>query len=502
MDVLMALPVDDRHTWGETAAPWQITDAAAIFDQSGPRNHLRTLPRGGRKSTDAAASGVSLHLTQAPLGATSYVIASDADQGGLLLDTVRGFLLRRPALKQVMRVESRRVLFLRDREVRSTITVLPADEPGAFGLRPFLTICDELAVWPSTPAAQGIWAAIVSAQPKVPGSRLVVVTSAGSPSHWSYRVVEHARSSPAWRCSEIEGPLDWVSEEELAEQRALLLPAVFERLHLNRWSEGPEKLTTRDDVLACVDHPPEPLEPVRGRSYVVTLDAGLTDDRCVAVVAHADDGRVIVDRLQVWQGSRQAPVQLDTVEQWVRMAHRAYFRPPVLADPWQTQSMLQRLNASGVRARPFVFSSTSVGRLAASLYRALRDRRLGLPDDPDLIDELCTVRLRETAPGQFRLDHDSGRHDDRAVAIAMAVNHFDDKPAGAATVSNPAGRRMPPSQIVRPGADIGFAGASGRGGETGRRIARRSQQARIMKMQGLRGAPPGSFKPPQEGPRS
>lgn len=31
------------------------------------------------------------------------------------------------------------------------------------------------------------------------------------------------------------------------------------------------------------------------------------------------------------------------------------------------------------------------------------------------------MRLRESSPSVFRLDHDSGRHDDQAVALALAV---------------------------------------------------------------------------------
>jgi hypothetical protein len=44
-----------------------------------------------------------------------------------------------------------------------------------------------------------------------------------------------------------------------------------------------------------------------------------------------------------------------------------------------------------------------------------------LPDDPELRDELANVRLRETSPGVYRIDHDQGRHDDRAIALGLAA---------------------------------------------------------------------------------
>jgi len=55
------------------------------------------------------------------------------------------------------------------------------------------------------------------------------------------------------------------------------------------------------------------------------------------------------------------------------------------------------------------------------LHNLLRERRIALPDDPGLRDELANVRLRETSPGVYRLDHDQGRHDDRAIALGLAA---------------------------------------------------------------------------------
>src|SRR5581483_4176632 len=67
----------------------------------------------------------------------------------------------------------------------------------------------------------------------------------------------------------------------------------------------------------------------------------------------------------------------------------------------------------------------SVGRLASTLVQLLRGRRLDLPaDDGELADELKNLRLRETAPGVVRLDHDADRHDDRAVALALAATRL------------------------------------------------------------------------------
>jgi phage FluMu gp28-like protein len=72
----------------------------------------------------------------------------------------------------------------------------------------------------------------------------------------------------------------------------------------------------------------------------------------------------------------------------------------------------------------FNFSQSSVGRLALTLYRLLRDHQLALPPDEDLIDELSNVHLVETSPGSYRIDHDPDKHDDRVISLALAANHL------------------------------------------------------------------------------
>lgn len=91
-----------------------------------------------------------------------------------------------------------------------------------------------------------------------------------------------------------------------------------------------------------------------------------------------------------------------------------------------------------MRVEEWAFTAQSVGRLAVNLHLLLRERRLSLPDDAELLDELANVRLRETSPGVFRLDHDAGKHDDRAVALGLAALALTEKPpAGRGGITDP-----------------------------------------------------------------
>lgn len=448
MNLIASLRLDHGALWGDCATDWQRRDVEAVLDMDSSTPYLWCgRPRGGAKTGDAAAVGIAMLLTQAPLAARLYAVAADADQAGLLVDAIRGFVLRAPALGEHLRVDARKVTAVRS---GATLEVVPADEASAYGLKPWAIIADELAQWPTTSNAKGVWAALISALPKVPGARLLVLTSAGDPAHWSHKVREQALRSKRWRVSEQPGPCPWIDRVALEEQKSLLTESQFARLHLNRWTTGEDRLTTPEQVRACVGHS-GPLEPVAGHRYVLGLDVGLVGDRTVLTAAHlerrAERAAVVVDRQWVWQGSKAQPVNLGDVEAVTYEAARAY-RASLVADPFQAVHLCQRLRSRGVRVREFTFSGASVGRLALTLYRLLRDAALDLDgDDAALLDELCRVRLVETAPGAYRIDHDPAEHDDRVISLALAAHALvETGQPRPATTSSAAGVRVPAMQ--------------------------------------------------------
>jgi hypothetical protein len=430
LDLLHALVLEDGRRWGEAAVPEQVADAEAILDPESPTPfHYLTRSRGYSKTCDLGGVAIAAMLAQLPPVSRSYAVAADADQGRLLLDAVRGFATRTEELRGALDVQAARVVATR---TGSTLEAVPADAASAWGLRPHLVVVDELSGWPSTSGPRRLWEAVTSAVAKVPGSRLAVITTAGDPAHWSRRVLDHALGDPLWRVHEVAGPAPWLDPERVEEQRRRLPEAIYRRLFLNEWVAADDRLAAPDDLRACVTLT-GPLPPEPGRTYAVGLDVGLKRDRTVATVVHGErivgaEGdtvgvRVVLDRIHTWQGSRLRPVRLAEVEEWLAQAARDYNRATIRFDPYQAAGTVQRLRDRGVRCEEFTFSPSSVARLAVTLLTLIRDRALALPDDEELLDELATVRIRETSPGVLRMDHDSDRHDDRAVALALAASY-------------------------------------------------------------------------------
>ena len=70
-------------------------------------------------------------------------------------------------------------------------------------------------------------------------------------------------------------------------------------------------------------------------------------------------------------------------------------------------------------------------RAALSLHQAIKNHRIALPDDEVLLDELISVRLRKNTLGIYPLDHDSGQHDDQAIALALGAHYLLDADGSA-----------------------------------------------------------------------
>lgn len=420
LEVLGVLPLEDGRRWVDAAHDFQRDDAVGVLEGEAPYSYL-TRARGSSKTTDLAAVALSV-LVAAEHRLRAYWLAADADQGRLAVDAIAGFVSRTEALAGRVEVQSRRVVAPAS---DAMLEVLPADAPSAWGLNPHWLFADELANWADGPAARRLWEAASSAAAKRSDARMVVLTTAGSPDHFAYKVLEHARRSPLWRCSERRGPAPWMAADRLEEQRRRLPDAVFRQLFLNEWTQAAGSFLDPAviDAAFCLDGPA--VERDQSKVYAAALDLGVVHDRTVFALGHRDGDRVQLDRMQTWQGSRKQPVDFAEVERFILEAHRR-FGFSLRLDPWQGLDLAQRLRAAGVYAEEFAFTSASKHRLAATLLSAINAGNLKLYPAEGLQDELLALRLVQSTSGAWGFDHRTGGHDDRAVALSlMAVALFE-----------------------------------------------------------------------------
>lgn len=427
-DVLAILPLEDGRRWIDAAHDWQREDALAVLDGPEPYGFL-TRARGSSKTTDLGAVALSA-LVAATDRLRAYWLAADSGQGALAIDVIAGFVSRTPALAGRVDVQSRRVVVP---ETGAVLEVLPADAPGAWGLTPHWIFVDELANWTDGPAARRLWEAASSAVAKRPDARMVVLTTASSPDHFAYKVLEHARGSELWRTSERRGPAPWMAADRLEEQRRRLPDAVFQQLFNNRWTSAAGSFLDPAvvDAAFCLEGPA--LDRPSGwetATYAGALDLGVVSDRTVLAVGHRDGDRVVLDRMMAWEGSRAYPVDFAEVEAAIVEAHER-FNFTMRLDPWQGLDLAQRLRARGVSAEEFTFTAASKQRLAATLLSTINSGNLALYEAEGLREELVGLRLVQSSSGLWSFDHRSGGHDDRAVALSLLAVSLLERPVGS-----------------------------------------------------------------------
>ena len=426
LDLLYALRIEDGRMWGEAAQPFQVEDAEAVLlnQRPDPTWHFHTRPRGGSKSTDTAGIAIAWLVEDAPPMANGHVVAASTDQAAIIIDAAAGFYARTPELTGAITVESMRLVAPNGAWVR----VLAQSDSGSWGLRDaHLLVADEFCQWPETRGAKRVWSALYSAAPKVTGCKLIVMSSAGEPSHWSREVFEKCRLDPQWRVHEAPGPVPWLDEAELASLQWQMSPSQYDRLVLNIWAQDEDRAVSEEDWdYAAKDY--KSLYPIPGVRYTILVDIGILNDASVMTIMHKEPldpkqplgpQKAVVDHIERWLGSKKKPVQVSQVEDWLALNAAKWNRANVHADPSQFRGSIQSLNLRGVRAKEFNFTSTSVGEVASALVQTFRNRQIDVPDLPILKDELLRVKLRESSPGVTRLDHDAGAHDDQAVTIGM-----------------------------------------------------------------------------------
>jgi hypothetical protein len=271
---------------------------------------------------------------------------------------------------------------------------------------------------------------LTSSAAKSATSKLVMISTPSDPAHFTFKLYEFALSDPLWNLLVHKGKPPWMNEARFEEQRRRLPDPEFRRLFMCEWSAALDRLNTVDAIRSCIKHSGD-LEPRFGTKYVVGVDLGVVHDSTAIVVAHlkrelgGDKRRVVVvDAVKTFapDAKRAVEVKLREVRDFLIDTARRYNRARIIYDPNQARLMNEDIRASGLQTTQWDFHPKSNSKIALSLHSAISNGLVELPDSAELVDELSHVRLRETNPGTYRLDHDPDRHDDQAVALAMVTH--------------------------------------------------------------------------------
>ncbi len=423
--------VAEKWQWQRVAASLGAVENLAGINPGydGPRSFMEVLPRGHDKSSHEARIVAWLLLfSRRPVDA--YVMAEDKDQGRLILDALADETKLNTWTEGKLDVQKNVILGPAGR-----CTILPADAGSAYGLRGNLYIADEFTHWKR---GKDVWKAFISGRSKVPGSVLIVCSNAGVNESWQHKVYKHAKKLKSWRVLESKGRLaSWMSDEQIAEDRAMLPPSEAARLFDNKWINAAEDLEylLPTEVQVCADlgdrlglaYRISPAWDVS--NYVASVDYGARKDRTALCLGHLDaNDRVVVDRLDVWQGTRENPIQVAAVEDWIDKIEATFKPKRWVIDPFQMEGTIQKMQGRGLPVEAFASRGGQANQEMAQHIRSLVvNRKLvwyvgaGLLNGETLYDELVSLVVKRMSYG-FRFDHTAQMHDDRAVAIGMMAS--------------------------------------------------------------------------------
>ena len=323
------------------------------------------------------------------------------------------------------------------------LRVLAADAMRLHGLKPTLSVLDELHAHPD----DAVYTALKTAQLKTPGSRLLVISSAGQgadsplgrlrarclaqPSVRRSGALTDARG-PALRLLEWstpEGaelddpravkranPASWISADGLRAQRAALPEIAFARYHAGVWTEREGHWLPPGAWQACVGEPA--FED--GERIWVGVDVG--GERSASAVVWMNEQLHV--GCGIYHGERGV---LDCIDHLHELAAR-YQLVELVYDPWRFGQAAQELAQRGVPVVEFPQTDQRMVPASNRLHEAVTEKRITLPDQPELAQHAADAIARHSRRG-WRIDKPNSRiHIDAIIALCMALDRVENQP--------------------------------------------------------------------------
>lgn len=406
----------------------------------GPLNFWWEFSKGHDKTTSTAREmNWLLAYSRRPL--VMYACGGDRDQAALIRLAMEKELELNPWLKARVEVSGYHAKGLQN---GSSLEILAADAATAQGKFPDYIAFEEVCSWKHQ-SGREFWDAMYSSRNKKPHCIAKINTNAGFKGTWQHEVKKLIVTSARWAVRtqpERTTIATWMSPAAIAEDRKLLLPAEAKRVLDNIWVDPGEEngYLTLEEAETCVD--PNLTERTSGEPgtyYWFSFDYGGVHDRSAGAVMHAVRGtdEVVVDRLDVWVGTHQSPVQIATVDAWIEKQIANFggrghgIIQGIVLDRYQLEGSIQKFGRQ-YHVEAFDYDGGKANQRMAERFRQhVQSKKVrwsptaglisGVEDDT-LAKEIAGLVLKTTSYG-YRFDHKTSGFSDRVVTVGMGLLH-------------------------------------------------------------------------------
>jgi len=453
-DLTILDAIEDPNILGDGLAPAQIAALRALYgipmpdDQAGIAREClgRAWQPGteyneaaficGRRSgkSDKLAANIAIYEAffrdhNLSPGETGIVLllAQNMRQAKVVKGYIEGKIENSPVL-------SRHVVSKRAQELeldnRITIAIHPASFRAIRGLSVVCCICDEIAFWwteegyanPDTEVIRAVRPSMAT----FPHGKLILVSSPYAMTGVLWEMWQARNDDPdvlVWKArTQIMNPTVKPGFLEREKRRD---PENYEREYEAEFSEAISGFLPAEAIEDCVVEGRTSVPHAGRHHYVAAIDAAFKGDRFTFCIAHRDreSGKVVVDHLEGWTGSRRDPVRLSGVVPEIQRRCKEYGIVKVHGDQYGSAPIGEALVEKGLRLEEIPFTQQSKSDIYGTLRTLVVDRQIELLDHRELLKELRQLELELLPGGTARIGHPqrSGAHDDYADAVALAA---------------------------------------------------------------------------------
>jgi hypothetical protein len=434
--------VPDPKPFGKIREKWQekrdealvpaIEFVSGIRDYTGPMNFWFNYSKGHDK-TSYLARLLNWMLAFAPRkNMRLYCGAKDAEQAAIVLDAMG----KEASLNKWV---GERIEFKKMRADSITngsqLQILTSDAGGNQGKNPDLIVADELTNWDTRDLFDSLYSGVGKRGDRTGRQRcaFVILTNAGVLGSWQDNVRQLAKafSNDDWYFYEqAEGkPLaGWLAADAIERQCRLMTKTEGDRLWRNRWTDPTEDngAFSPSDVDACTK---EPTRPHVNSDVYFGIDYAGVHDR-TALCSMFFDGEVLqVFDVKCWQGSHTSEIKVADVDAWLERQFTIYPNATAVFDKYQMLATIQKFQKDGRKVVTFEYAGGKQNfAMLENLRILLQNRKIRFAadagmhpyDGSTLVSEFKEVLVKKKTYG-LRIDHESGKHDDRVIAVGMAA---------------------------------------------------------------------------------
>jgi hypothetical protein len=333
------------------------------------------------------------------------LLAQNMRQAKVVKGYIEGKIEKSPVLKQHVVAKRAQELEL-DNGI--TIAIHPASFRSIRGLSVVCCICDEIAFWwtedtYANPDVEVVRAAR-PAMATFPHGKLVLVSSPYAMSGVLWEMWQ-ARNDDSdvlvWHApTALMNPTVPTSFLEREQRRD---PENYEREYEATFTEAISSFLPAEAIAECVipgraeTGPPD----THRHTYLAAIDAAFKGDRFTFCVAHRDidgSGKVIIDYLTGWQGTRREPVRLRDILPEIQAKCREFEICNVYADQYGSAPIGEALREFDLFLQEVTFTQQSKADIYGTLRTLIVDRKIELRGGPHSSDSLA-AELRWTRCG-------------------------------------------------------------------------------------------------------